>query len=84
MMHNTTQPTAPILCKRCGGAPTIRAHLIPLSFVNRIKDGSQKIHASYEERPGIHLVQSVLFDDNILCASCDQELGVLDKYANEC
>ena len=80
---NTEQHTVLILCKKCGGSPTIRAHLIPLSFVHRIRDGHKKIHAHYKKRPGIHLVQSILFDDNILCAACDREIGVLDKYAVE-
>jgi hypothetical protein len=69
-------------CVRCGN-PTIRAHLFPRSFSHRIRGAEKNISLMHKGRLKIRSVQSLGFDDDILCAACDGKIGDLDKYALE-
>jgi hypothetical protein len=72
-------------CVNCGGSPTIRAHLFPKAFCRRIgvdlngrpEDFAHIYAGSDRFRP----VKTGLFDEQILCADCDQILGRLDGEA---
>ena len=84
MICNAEQHAAPMLCKKCGGLPTVEAHLIPLGFTCWVKSGQKHMHALYKDGRGIPRVQSALFDKNILCTICticDRKIGELDNYA---
>ncbi|TDY02418.1 hypothetical protein [Thiohalophilus thiocyanatoxydans] len=67
-------------CSKCGEKNTIRAHLIPQVFCKEVQTG--KSHATAVKTDGsFHPTQSGTFDKNILCATCDGELGRLEEYA---
>tara|TARA_R110000868_G_scaffold7112_3_gene38872 strand:+ start:5485 stop:6225 length:741 start_codon:yes stop_codon:yes gene_type:complete len=68
------------VCLNCGGGPTIRAHLIPQSFVREVK-GRDTDHA-FVQSDGQKYTSSKngLFDDYLLCAECDGRLGAHENY----
>ncbi len=67
-------------CKHCG-RPTVRAHLFPLGFSHRVRDGEKNMSLLRKMSSKVRAVQSFGFDDGILCAGCDGKIGSLDKYA---
>lgn len=69
-------------CVRCGNYKTIKAHLIPQVFCKEIQVG--KAHAAGIRKNGRFFpTQSGTFDKDILCESCDGQLGVLEEYASK-
>ena len=69
----------PKVCLRCGGVPTIRAHIIPKAFGRLIKArSSHNINITSHK---IKETQLGIYDDGILCARCDNTLGnQYDEY----
>ena len=69
------------VCRNCGRAPTIRAHLIPRAFAQDIRDGGPDLRVGSIDQTGYGLSKAGFFDDSILCACCDGKLGAFDSYA---
>ncbi len=70
------------LCKLCGQSKNlINAHIIPASFW----DVGKKPLAVFSDAVGSKPRKSPIgiYDSNILCDNCDNELGKLDQYALE-
>lgn len=69
-------------CLNCGNPVTIRAHLIPRVFCKEVMVG--KSHAAMVLESGDFTIsQSGVWDDSILCACCDNILGVHENYAHK-
>jgi hypothetical protein len=72
-------------CRNCGASSTIRAHLFPKVFCQRIGvdlDGNPEDFAHLDARSDrFQPTKTGLFDKGILCERCDQALGRLDSYA---
>jgi hypothetical protein len=71
------------VCRGCGGTGTVRAHLIPRSFVHDLKGAQKHIYVGWAERKGRKVSQSGLIDEDILCGKCDGHLGQYDAFAIE-
>jgi hypothetical protein len=70
-------------CLNCGADATVRAHLIPQTFVREVR-GDAKGHAlTNSELSSFQPSQNGRYDDAILCAACDNILGKEEKYASE-
>ena len=67
-------------CIRCGNPKTIKAHLIPQVFCKEVIVG-KALATSVTQNGSFFPSQSGTFDKNILCAKCDGDLGVNEKYA---
>ena len=72
--------TTPAVCRACGSVPTIKAHIVPQAFAREAREDEKHLHL-LGSTSGIN--QSGLFDRDILCARCDQLIGIEDKYAYE-
>lgn len=69
-------------CHNCKSPVTIKAHLIPRVFCKQVQPGTS--HASIEARSGRYRIsQSGSWDKTILCSTCDNILGINEKYASE-
>lgn len=69
-------------CQNCGSTQLIKAHLIPKAFATEVQVG--KAHAAQITANGQFIPsQSGLWDNSILCAACDGQLGVHEHYAVE-
>lgn len=79
---STTAPTNS--CHICGKGPTIKAHLIPESFVKEIqvaaKSGEQHMIVQPDDGPK-QASKTGRFAPDILCAACDGKLGVYENQA---
>lgn len=70
-------------CRNCGATSTIKAHLIPQAFVREVR-GDDKGHAlTNSDISSFQPSQNGRYDDAILCAICDNRLGLNEKYAFE-
>jgi hypothetical protein len=49
--------------------------------VHDLKGAEKHILVGWRQRDGPRISQSGLYDDSILCAKCDGELGKLDAFA---
>lgn len=74
-------------CKLCGNESEklVRAHLIPGSFYDSIREGQDRlISIPGNELTPFGWTYDGVYDFNILCANCDNNiLGELDKYGHE-
>lgn len=70
-----------VKCKHCGEAPTVRAHLIPQSFVREVRDGGKHVLLTKGMTKEFRQRQNGLFDTELLCASCDNRLGAFESFA---
>lgn len=79
-------------CRYCDRETELcRAHLYPKSLFKYLKGNNQNasligIKDKDNPRQGhkpINILQSLIFDKNILCASCDNQLGYYDDYLIE-
>lgn len=69
-------------CKNCGSDSTIKAHLIPRVFCKQVQTGPS--HAAGIKPDGsFSISQSGVWDDSILCGTCDNDLGKLENYAHK-
>lgn len=68
-------------CLVCSKAPTVRSHLIPRAFAREVQTG--KAHAVVRTPNDFTPTQSGIVERNILCASCDNELGKTERIAVE-
>ncbi|BAU63991.1 hypothetical protein STA3757_13600 [Stanieria sp. NIES-3757] len=71
-------------CLFCGkNKKLIKAHIIPKKFYQNIKIG-KKAARIYTQKKKSKQSQSGIYDSNILCKECDNEIfGVWDKYAQK-
>ena len=60
----------------------MEAHIIPRAFARDIRDDGPNMQLR-PDRVGQAKPQLGEYDPNILCASCDGRLGLLDDYAIE-
>lgn len=69
-------------CLRCGKKPTINSHIFPKAAVRafRTRGPDKRTIAVLENRAMVANTQNGIFDPNILCATCDQRIGVADKW----
>src|ERR1700694_5389785 len=73
------------ICKLCRkDKRLIRAHIIPESLYASLRSDS-KVPRIYSNEEGIHpkRVRTGIYDSEILCAECDNTIGVWDNYAQE-
>lgn len=68
-------------CLVCGAAKTIKAHLIPRTFALEVQVG--KAHAIVRESGEYEDTQSGIWDRDILCGACDNEIGKLEGGAKQ-
>lgn len=69
-------------CLNCGDPNTCDAHIIPAAIgKDMIKSSGNKLMLLAPDRKGIS--QSGFYDPDILCAACDNFLGVYDGHAIE-
>lgn len=73
------------LCKQCGDAPTVRAHIFPQSAIRsiRTRGPDTKTLAVFDDRAIVARSQNGIYDQNILCKDCDGLIGELDKWFAE-
>lgn len=79
-----TQPTSTgSSCRICGEGPTIKAHLIPESFVKEIQVSktSGEQHLILNADGTTRRSPTGWFDPDILCGPCDNKLGVYENQA---
>lgn len=70
-------------CLVCGAEKTVKAHLIPQAFAREVR-GEDKNHAlTNRDISSFQPSQNGRYDDTILCATCDNRLGMDEKYAFE-
>ncbi|MDX2145407.1 MAG: hypothetical protein SFV19_18790 [Rhodospirillaceae bacterium] len=74
------QPSLNTFCQNCGKPETVSSHLIPKAFALEAR-GEDKHLETFGKKIGKS--QSGVWDNNLLCYSCDAHLGKLDKYAIE-
>lgn len=81
-MSQTSTPVA--TCRICGGSPTIKAHLIPESFIKEIQvsrtSGEQHLIVEADDGP-TRKSPTGWFSQDILCQPCDGRLGVYENEA---
>jgi hypothetical protein len=74
-------------CKLCGEQKKlIKAHIIPKQYYKRIIPKGAKPHLLKFEVDDIaneSITQSGIYQDDLLCADCDNQIGQYDKYAYE-
>lgn len=69
-------------CKGCGAATKLgKAHIIPESFFRGIRGGDGDLHQYSADSPGRRKRRPIgVYDKNILCPSCDNQLSAADQY----
>lgn len=69
-------------CVVCGNVKTCRAHIQPAALGKDIikQAGRKTLSLAVPDRMD-NTIQSSIFDDNILCSSCDGKLGVFDAHS---
>ena len=71
------------ICRLCGEEkPLIKAHIVPAPFWPNATSGMPKLLTNTE---GIFPRRAPIgvYDEEILCRTCDQTLGILDQKAAE-
>ena len=68
-------------CTNCGAQRTIKAHLIPQTFVKEIRGEDKAIAMTNGNLTHFEPTQNGRYDDAILCALCDNALGKHENYA---
>ena len=60
----------------------IKAHVIPASFLKPLR-GDKQLPRIYSSEPGVlpRRSHSGVYEENLLCADCDAEIGNWDNYA---
>ena len=66
-------------CLVCGEIATIKSHLIPKTMAWEVQVG--KSHAYAHGPNDFDHTQSGIYERNILCANCDNELGKAENIA---
>lgn len=66
-------------CLICGTISTIKSHLIPKTFAKEVQVG--KAHALAKGPEGYDYTQSGIFEKDILCKDCDNNLGKFENIA---
>lgn len=66
-------------CMICGRVPTIKSHLIPKTLAREVQVG--KAHAYARNSDDFDHTQSGIYERNILCKDCDNELGKWENIA---
>lgn len=66
-------------CLICGTTPTIKSHLLPRAFAREVQVG--KAHAFVRSAEDYDHTQSGIFEQNILCKKCDNDLGKFENIA---
>jgi hypothetical protein len=67
-------------CIVCGATPTVKSHIIPRALFHDMKRPGQQFIASRPDEPGYVIPQSGAWDDSLLCARHERELGRPDNY----
>lgn len=70
-------------CRNCGAKNTIKAHLIPQAFAREVRGGDKSHALTNGSISSFQPSQNGRYDDAILCAACDNRLGMDEKYAFE-
>src|ERR1017187_2667262 len=77
----------PLRCKLCGEQKKlIKAHIIPKQYYRRIIPKGAKPHLLKFEVDDIaneSKTQSGVYQDDLLCSDCDNQMGQYDKYGYE-
>jgi hypothetical protein len=73
--------TASAACRECGSSPTCNAHIIPKGFARLIRETNNRVLEISARGAFPAKRQNGFSDRNILCASCDGIIGVLDDWA---
>jgi hypothetical protein len=68
-------------CLICGAAETIKAHLTPKTFAVEVQAGTA--HAVVSDSDKYRDTQSGIWDRDILCRDCDNEIGKLEGDAKQ-
>lgn len=66
-------------CLVCGEPKTIRSHLMPRAMAIEVQVG--KAHAIVHASDKLRQTQSGLYERNILCSQCDNEIGKFESTA---
>lgn len=66
-------------CLICGSTPTIKSHLLPRTFAREVQVG--KAHALARSPDDYDHTQSGVFEQDMLCKNCDNNLGKFENIA---
>ncbi|VVO95881.1 hypothetical protein PS865_02587 [Pseudomonas fluorescens] len=66
-------------CLICGTTPTINSHLLPRTFAREVQVG--KAHALARSSDDYDHTQSGVFEQDMLCKNCDNNLGKFENIA---
>jgi len=66
-------------CLICGTTRTIKSHLIPKAFAREVQVG--KAHVLVKKPEDYDCTQSGIFERDILCKDCDNDLGKFENIA---
>jgi hypothetical protein len=69
-------------CLVCGGSPTIKAHLIPQAFTKEVRENDTDL-AIVSPHGNSRVAKNGFFDPQLLCKTCDGQLGAHEKFAVE-
>lgn len=67
------------VCRQCKSGSTIRAHIIPAAFGRIARDADKDL--TQLSTSGGRPSKTGLWDNGILCHTCDNKLSVFDSYA---
>jgi hypothetical protein len=70
-------------CQLCGKhTKLIKAHVIPASFLKPLR-GDNQLPRIFSSEPGVfpRRSHSGVYEEDLLCADCDAEVGIWDNYA---
>jgi hypothetical protein len=68
-------------CRNCSAKNTIKAHLIPQGFIREVRGGDKGHALTNRDISSFQPSQNGRYDDDILCAACDNRLGQDENYA---
>ena len=68
-------------CVICGSADTVRSHIIPRSLFRMSLRPGRPVVGSRRSGSGYQYLQSGFWDNDILCATHESQLGLQDDYA---
>jgi hypothetical protein len=72
-------------CQLCNSSPaSCRSHIIPRGFYSRIRGSAKHLYVlEVEEEISRGFTQNGIWEQGILCPTCDRTLGQYDEYAYE-
>lgn len=70
-----------VACEICGSSKTVRSHIIPRALFRLSARPGKAVIGNRRDGPGYQYLQSGFWDDRILCAEHESDLGAPDDYA---